>query len=57
MTIGEKIIHLRIVNNMSQERLATLLNVSRQSISKWESGESLPQVDNVLELSKLFIII
>ena len=56
MTIGEKIIHLRIVNNMSQEKLATLLNVSRQSISKWESGESLPQIDNVLELSKLFKI-
>ena len=56
MTIGEKIIHLRIVNNMSQEKLAQLLNVSRQSISKWESGESLPQIDNVLELSNLFKI-
>ena len=56
MTIGEKIIHLRIVNNMSQEKLAALLNVSRQSISKWESGESLPQIENVLELSNLFKI-
>ena len=56
MTIGEKIIHLRAVNNMSQEKLASLLKVSRQSISKWESGESLPQVDNVLELASLFKI-
>ena len=56
MTIGEKITHLRITNNMSQEKLAALLNVSRQSISKWESGESLPQIENVLELSTLFKI-
>lgn len=56
MTIGEKITHLRIVNNMSQEKLASLLNVSRQSISKWESGESHPQIDKVLELSTLFKI-
>ena len=56
MTIGEKIAHLRIANNMSQEKLATLLNISRQSISKWESGESLPQIENVLELSTLFKI-
>ncbi len=56
MTIGEKITHLRIANDMSQEKLAALLNVSRQSISKWESGESLPQIENVLELSNLFKI-
>lgn len=56
MTIGEKITHLRVVNDMSQEKLAALLNVSRQSISKWESGESLPQIENVLELSTLFKI-
>ena len=56
MTIGEKIIHLRVVNDMSQEKLAELLNVSRQSISKWESGETLPQIENVLVLSTLFKI-
>ena len=37
MTLGEKIAHLRIVNNISQEELARKLNVSRQSISKLES--------------------
>ena len=56
MTIGEKIAHLRIANNISQERLAELLNVSRQSISKWESDESVPQIDKILELCKLFKI-
>ena len=54
MTLAEKIAHLRIVNNISQEGLARKLNVSRQSISKWESGESLPQIDKVVELSQLF---
>ena len=54
MTIAEKIAHLRIVNNISQERLATLLNVSRQTVSKWESGENLPQIDKVVEICALF---
>ncbi|MCR4911049.1 MAG: phosphoglucosamine mutase [Bacilli bacterium] len=56
MTIGEKITHLRIVNNISQEQLADALKVSRQSVSKWESGESLPQIDKVIELCTLFKI-
>lgn len=56
MTIGEKITHLRIVNDISQEELSKKLNVSRQSISKWESDEALPQIDKVLELSDLFKI-
>jgi phosphoglucosamine mutase len=54
MTIAEKITHLRISNNISQEKLASLLDVSRQSISKWESGESMPQIDKILELCDLF---
>ena len=54
MTIGEKIAHLRIVNGISQAELAEKLNVSRQSVSKWESGESLPQIDKVMELCALF---
>ena len=39
---------------MSQNDLAKALNVTRQSISKWEMGESLPQVDKVMELCRLF---
>ena len=56
MTLAEKITHLRIVNNISQEQLANELNVTRQSVSKWESGESMPQIDKVLELCELFKI-
>ena len=54
MTIAEKIAHLRISNNISQEKLADLLNVSRQSVSKWESGEAVPQIDKILILCDLF---
>ena len=54
MTIGEKIIHLRIANGISQEKLAKFLNVTRQSVSKWESDDSLPQIDNIIELCKIF---
>ena len=56
MTIGEKIAHLRISNNISQEKLAGLLKVTRQSISKWESDESVPQIDKILEICELFKI-
>ena len=45
MTIGEKITHLRIVNNISQEELSSMLNVSRQTLSKWENGLTLPPLD------------
>ena len=54
MKISEKITHLRISQNISQEKLSELLNVSRQSVSKWESGETLPQLDKVIELCNLF---
>ncbi len=54
MTIGEKIIHLRIANGISQEKLAKMLCVTRQSVSKWESDESLPQIDNVVEICRIF---
>ena len=54
MTIGEKITHLRTVANMSQETLADRLSVSRQSVSKWEMDQALPQIDKVLQLCELF---
>ncbi len=54
MTLGEKIVHLRISQNISQEQLSSLLHVSRQTISKWECDESLPQIDKIKELSDLF---
>lgn len=54
MTIGEKIVNLRTLKNISQEQLAEEINVSRQSVSKWEMDQALPQIDKVLQLCELF---
>jgi len=56
MTIGEKISQLRIAQNISQEQLAEKICVSRQSVSKWEMDQALPQIDKVLQLCELFDI-
>jgi phosphoglucosamine mutase len=56
MTIGQKILQLRNDANISQEQLAETLGVSRQSVSKWEMDQALPQIDKVLQLSELFLI-
>lgn len=56
MTIGEKLTHLRLAEKMSQEQLAEKLFVSRQSVSKWEMGQALPQIDKVLQICDLFNI-
>ncbi len=56
MNIGEKISQLRIAANMSQELLAEKVNVSRQSVSKWEMNQALPQIDKVLQICELFNI-
>jgi transcriptional regulator with XRE-family HTH domain len=52
--LGEKIHQLRKGKGLSQEELASKLTVSRQAISKWELGESVPDTENVVQLSKLF---
>jgi len=54
MNIGTKILQLRIDNGLSQEKLAEMLHVSRQSVSKWEMGQALPEVDKIIWMSKLF---
>ncbi len=54
MTLYEKIIALRKSNGMTQEQLAEKLNVSRQAVSRWESGSASPDASNILQLSKLF---
>ena len=56
MTIGEKITKLRQALGFSQEQLAEKLSVSRQSVSKWEMDQALPQIDKVLQLCELFEI-
>ena len=54
MKFGENLKSLRKSNNLSQEQLAEKVNVSRQSVSKWETGEAYPEMNNILELCKIF---
>jgi len=54
MSLAKRIHELRKASNLSQEQLAEKISVSRQSISKWESGETIPEIDRVIELSKVF---
>lgn len=54
MILADKIINLRKKNGMSQEDLAGKLNVSRQSVSKWESAQSIPDLDKIIQMSSIF---
>lgn len=54
MILADKIMNLRKQNGWSQEQLAEQLGVSRQSVSKWESGMSIPDLDKILKMSALF---
>ena len=54
MKLSDKIIDLRKSKAMTQEDLAERLNVSRQAVSRWESGSVMPDAGNILQLSKLF---
>ena len=54
MTFGEKLSKLRKDYNYTQEQLADILGVSRQSISKWESDIAYPETNKLIELGKLF---
>jgi len=56
MHIGNKIQEHREKNRLSQEMLAEKLGVSRQSVSKWELDQSLPEIDKIVAMSKLFNI-
>ena len=56
MTLGEKISALRNQHEMSQGDLAEKMNVSRQSISKWETDTSVPELDKLIQLSEVFHI-
>lgn len=54
MKLSENLKNIRKENNLSQEQLAEKLGVSRQAVSKWESGQSYPEMDKVLLICKLF---
>ncbi len=54
MNFAEKLLNLRTQYGYSQEALAEKLNVSRQAISKWELGTTLPETDKVITISNFF---
>ena len=54
MILADKIIRLRKKNSWSQEELAEKMNVSRQAVSKWESAQTIPDLEKILQLSALF---
>lgn len=56
MNIGEKIYQLRTEKNLSQGDLADVLNVSRQSVSKWENNTAVPDLDKLIKLCDVFEI-
>lgn len=56
MNLGAKVLELRSKRNMSQGDLADALNVSRQSVSKWETNSSVPELDKLLKMSEIFAV-
>lgn len=54
MNLGKNIQHLRKQKKITQEQLAEMMSVSRQTISKWEADEVIPELDKIVALSDLF---
>lgn len=54
MKLGEKLYELRKEKNLSQEEVANILNVSRQTVSKWETGGTTPDFDKIVPLCNLY---
>ena len=53
MKFSEKLQKLRNDKKISQEQLADMLSVSRQAVSKWESGQTYPEMDKLIMISKI----
>lgn len=56
MELSEKILNLRKANDLTQEQLAEKIGISRQSVSKWESGQATPELDKIVALCDIFHI-
>ena len=54
MDFSKRLMHLRKQESLSQEQLADRLGVTRQSVSKWESGTVLPEIVKLISLSEMF---
>ncbi|MCI6467245.1 MAG: helix-turn-helix domain-containing protein [Faecalicatena sp.] len=56
MEFSERLLTLRKGMDLTQEQLAEKINVSRQSVSKWESGQAVPELEKIVALSEVFDI-
>ena len=56
MTLGQKIQNLRKEKKLSQEDLASQITVSRQAVSKWELDLTIPDTENIVQLSKILSV-
>ena len=54
MSVSKQLIHLRNVKGISQEELASLMNVTRQAVSKRETDQTLPDSEKIIRLSEIF---
>ncbi|MBE9886363.1 helix-turn-helix domain-containing protein [Enterococcus durans] len=54
MSVGKRLKHFRLEKGFSQNDIATFLNISRQSVSRWETGKAYPDIDKLVELSKYY---
>lgn len=54
MNLADRLQDLRKKANYSQEQVADLLGISRQAISKWESGQGKPELDNIIKLTEVY---
>ncbi|MDE7206380.1 MAG: helix-turn-helix domain-containing protein [Lachnospiraceae bacterium] len=54
MELSERLQQLRKKENYSQEQLAELLGISRQAVSKWESGQGYPDISNIMKLAEIY---
>jgi transcriptional regulator with XRE-family HTH domain len=56
MNISEKIVLCRKALGISQEELAAMLNISRQAVSRWETGAAMPDTEKIIQLSRVFAV-
>ena len=54
MNIGKRMYEIRQQQNITQEQLASDLAISRQAVSKWESGKAIPDIENLMYISNLY---
>ena len=55
MSFRDNLQHLRAARNMTQEQLAMLLGVSRQTVTKWEAEKSNPEMDKLIDMCRIFL--